>query len=222
MNASEGNEAIQQPASCMVVVLTGGIASGKTYVSDRFAALGVPVVDTDLLARKAVHPGTQGLAKVVERFGDDVLNADGTLNRRKLRDRVFKDESERKALEAILHPEIRRLTKARILELGTPSTRYCIVVIPLLAETGVPEYADRVLLVSAPRALRRERLMARDGISIEAAERMIAAQATTSQRRAIANDVIKNDGTLSDLDKKIASQHEIYLKLATQWSPSGS
>ncbi|MEO0422074.1 MAG: dephospho-CoA kinase [Pseudomonadota bacterium] len=198
-------------APALKVGITGGIASGKTAVSDRFAKLGVPVIDTDLLAREVVEPNTEGLRQVVEAFGEAILRADGALDRPALRDLVFADEAARRRLEGILHPLIWQAAAARIQAVRTP---YCVVVIPLLAEGGARKRVDRVLLVDCDPATQLERLMRRDGATEAAARRILAAQATREARLAIADDVIVNDGDLPYLDMEVARLHERYSALA--------
>ncbi len=191
-----------------VVALTGGIASGKTAVSDRLGNLGVPIIDTDLIAREVVEPGQPLLDALSERFGEEILTADGALDRAALRERVFQDQGERKALEGLLHPAILDEVKQRIARLESP---YCVVVIPLLAENRRHPWIDRVLLVDTPEAVQLERVQLRDGISEEQARAILAAQASRAQRLAIADDVIVNDGTLEALHAATDAQHERYM-----------
>lgn len=193
------------------VALTGGIASGKTAVSDRFSELGITVVDTDVLARQVVEPGTPGLRAVVKHFGAGVLNADGSLNRQRLRDLVFADSRQRKQLEAILHPLIRQCGEQALAQASSP---YAIYVIPLLAETGSADNFDRVLVVDVPVELQRARLMARSELSEQQAQQMIDAQASAQVRLGLADDVITNDGTLEQLNSQVAWLHQAYLELA--------
>ena len=195
----------------LVVGLTGGIGSGKTAVSDRFARLGAPVIDTDLLARELVEPGQPALAEIVAAFGSDCLDRDGRLHRARLRERVFADPTGRRRLEAILHPRIRTLAREQIAHLTTP---YCLLVIPLLAETGMTDLVDRVLVVDAPEAEQIRRVMARDGVTEEQARRVLAAQADRSQRLALANEIVENAGDLAALDHQVAALHQYYLTLA--------
>jgi len=172
--------------------LTGGIASGKSLVAARFATYGVPVIDADCLAREVVVPGSEGLQRVVERFGSDVLAQNGTLDRARLRREVFGDEGARRALEDILHPRIRRLMQAHAESAEQAGHAYCLTVIPLLIETGQYRQCDRTLVVDAPEAVQVARLRARDGTDAEAAGRMLASQARREQRLAVAHDVIAN------------------------------
>ncbi len=187
-----------------VIALTGGIASGKTAVSDRFAALGVPVIDTDLLAREAVAPGRPGLAEIVDAFGVDLLDERQALDRRALRERIFSDADARRRLNAILHPRIEQAARNAIEQAGSdPQVRYVVLVVPLLVETGLFEDTDRVLVVDVPETVQLERLAGRDGISEDQARAALAAQATREERLAIADDVIDNTGSLQALDEAV-------------------
>jgi dephospho-CoA kinase len=195
----------------MIVGLTGGIASGKSTVARLFAARGVPVVDLDAVARELVAPGTPLLAAVIGRFGPDVRAADGSLDRRALRRRVFADPAERRELEAMLHPAIFR--RAAELVAAAPGP-YQIVVNPLLAQTEALGRYDRVLVVDCDEALQRARLAQRDGATAEEIARMLAAQSSRAQRLALADDVIVNDGDVAALGPQVAALHERYLELA--------
>lgn len=192
--------------------LTGGIASGKSAVSAVFSEeLGVPVIDTDAIAREVVEPGTEGLAAVVEAFGEEVLDAGGRLDRRALRKRVFANDADRRRLEAILHPLIRKETRRRAETAGGP---YQVFVVPLLAESDFRDYVDRVLVVDCPPELQLERLIARDGETREGAERMLAAQASRETRLGIADDVIVNDGSLAELREAVVELDARYREAA--------
>jgi dephospho-CoA kinase len=195
-----------------VVALTGGAAAGKSAVAKHFEALGIGVYDADVAAREVVAPGEAALAEIEFVFGAGMLNPDGSLDRRAMRERVFADPAARERLEAIIHPRVRTWLRRRV---GMDRGPYCMLAIPLLAE-HFDEYAwvDRVLLVDAPRALQVERLMRRDGVAREAAERMLDAQATREQRLAIANDVIVNDGDESALEAQVRALHARYLESA--------
>ncbi len=177
-----------------LIGLTGGIASGKSALEGAFAALGVAVADADRIARAIVEPGQPALAELVARFGADVLGGDGRLDRAALRQRIFADPGDKAALEAILHPRIRRELHARCRAAAGP---YAIATIPLLAEGGGRAnypWLDRILVVDAPVETQLARLQQRDGIDAALAQRMVAAQATRAQRLAIADDVVVNDG----------------------------
>jgi dephospho-CoA kinase len=193
------------------VALTGGIASGKSTVADMFAALGVPVIDTDLIAREVVEPGRPALREVVAAFGPGVLGADGRLDRRRLREIVFSDAAARRRLEAILHPAIRADMEEQSRRAGGP---YQMLVIPLLAEGGRRDHVDRVLLVDVPESVQVERLMRRDGVTSSQALASLGAQATREARRAIADDVVENTGPVEALRERVAVLHREYLQLA--------
>ncbi|MBD8899299.1 dephospho-CoA kinase [Rhodanobacter sp. DHG33] len=195
-----------------VVALTGGIAAGKSAVTGRFAALGVPIYDADVAAREVVAPGSEGLAAVAAAFGAEALDAAGQLDRAAMRRRVFADPSARKTLEAIVHPRVRQWLHDRVLAATAP---YCLLAIPLLAENlDHYRWIDRVLLVDAPVELQLARLMARDGIDEALARRMLAQQASREQRLMLAHDVIDNSGDEALLDAQVAALHRRYLDLA--------
>jgi len=195
-----------------VIALTGGIAAGKSAVARRFEALGVPVHDADVAARVVIEPGSSGLAAVVDAFGTQVLDASGRLDRPAMRQRVFADPAARQRLEAIIHPRVRQWLHERALAERGP---YCLLAIPLLAE-NISHYrwVDRVLLVDAPESLQIARLMTRDGIDETLARRMLAQQATRAERRALADDVIENDGDEAALDAAVADLHRRYQAMA--------
>jgi dephospho-CoA kinase len=195
-----------------VVALTGGVAAGKSAVAERFEALGIGVYDADIAARAVVAPGEAALTEIEFVFGAAALNADGGLDRRAMRARVFADPEARRALECIVHPRVRAWLRRRV---GMDRGPYCILAIPLLVETRSQyDWVDRVLLVDAPEALQIERLMQRDGGTRETAQRMLDAQSSRAQRLAIADDVIVNDGDEADLDARVAALHRRYIELA--------
>lgn len=195
----------------LVVALTGGIASGKTAVSDRFAQLGAEVIDTDVIAHDMTAPGAPALIEIREVFGEDVFQDDGQLDRRALRRRIFENREDQDQLEAILHPAIFRTLGERLAQVQSP---YCIVVIPLLVETGVPPVVDRVLLVDVEESVQIERLVRRDGVSSAEAIASLNAQSTRRQRLALADDIIKNETTIDALDAQVEALHHEYLGLA--------
>ena len=205
--------------SDLIIGLTGGIASGKSAVADRFLARGIVVADADVAARAVVEPGEPALAEIVAVFGDGLLQSDGRLDRGALRARVFADDDARRRLEAILHPRIRTMLRDACAAATGP---YVVVAIPLLAESGArTAYAwlDRILVVDVPEQLQRVRLMQRDGIDAALAERMLAAQANRRERLAIADDVIVNDGPLQRLDAHVIALDARYRALATGHAP---
>jgi len=198
--------------------LTGGIASGKSTVANLFAALGVPIVDTDVLSREVVAPGSPLLRQITDHFGMQLQSEDGTLNRQELRKRIFADPEQRKWLEALLHPAIRKLTDARCEAATGP---YVIVAIPLLVETSGEDRFDRVLVVDCEPKLQLARLIARDGTGREEALRTLAAQATREQRLAVADDVIHNDGDIAHLRDQVEKLHRQYVTAARTQSDKG-
>ncbi len=198
------------------VALTGGIASGKTAVSDAFAKLGVTIIDADIVARQVVAKGSEGLAKIKDYFGSEVIQADGSLDRKLLRSIVFEDESERQWLNNLLHPLIRQsMAKQR----AQAQSAYSISVIPLFFETVFEtehaENFDRVLVIDCPKAVQLERLMARDNSSLAQAEAILASQASREQRRSIADDIIDNSKDLQYMEHQVIKLHKQYLTYAS-------
>lgn len=194
-----------------VVALTGGIASGKTAVSDRFATLGVPVIDTDVIAHQVVVPGQAALQAIATRFGNDILLEDGNLNRRLMRQMIFSNPVAKKDLEQILHPAIRAQVQQQIAQVTAP---YCLVVIPLFTETGTYDWVDRVLVVDVDEQTQVQRVMQRDNVSREQAEAALKAQTSRQARLALADDVIENNGSMDDLDDEVERLHGLYTRLA--------
>ena len=191
--------------------LTGGIASGKSLVADRLASLEAAVVDTDVISREQTAAGMPALAEIGRNFGTDLIRVDGTLDRPRLRDQVFSDPAARKRLEAILHPRIRKAAWERA---GRTAGSYLVMVVPLLVETGFTDGIDRVLVIDAPRKLQIERLRERDGVTRGQAMAILASQASRRQRRAMADDVILNDGSRRRLIGRVDEFHARYLGLA--------
>lgn len=181
--------------------LTGGIASGKTAVAERLAALGAVIIDSDVLAREVVQPGTPGLAAVVDRFGVGVLAADGSLDRAALGAVVFADPQARADLEAIIHPAVR--ARAAELSAAAPPEAVVVQVIPLLVEVGLADLFEQVVVVDVDPAVQLERLQRRNGYSREEAAARVAAQAPRDVRLAQADVVIENNGTLAELDAQV-------------------
>ena len=183
------------------VGLTGGIGAGKSEVSARLAAQGAVVIDADAIAREVVEPGTEGLAEVVEAFGPEVLRPDGALDRPRLGEIVFADPELRGKLNAIVHPRV----GARMAELEGEAAPGAIVVhdVPLIAESGRTDAYDLVVVVDAPPRVQTDRLVRRRGMTREQAKARMAAQASREQRLAIADIVIDNSGSLSELDRQV-------------------
>lgn len=197
----------------LIVGLTGGIASGKTTVADLFAARGVPLVDADVVAREVVEPGEEGLSRLAEEFGPDILSPDRRLDRAALRKRIFAAPEARRRVEAMLHPLIRHRMEQRLAGLRGP---YLLLVAPLLLEAGLEDLVDRVLVVDAAEEAQVERLMRRDASDPVEARAILAAQLSRQERLARADDVIANAGTLAELEAAVEALHRRYLKLAAR------
>ncbi len=191
-----------------VVGLTGGIASGKSLVAGWLEELGAAVVDTDAIAREQTAPGMPAVPVLAREFGEGLIAENGSLDRARMRERAFADPLARKRLEAILHPLIRKAAWERA---ETTPGSYLVMVIPLLAETGFTGGIDRVLVIDAPRELQMQRLGKRDGATSRQARAIIAAQASRRQRRALADDVILNDGSRERLRAQVERLHRFYL-----------
>jgi len=193
--------------------LTGGIASGKSTVAAMFAELGVPVIDTDVIARQVVEPGEPALREISDAFGPAVIAADGSLNRPAMRALVFADAAARQRLEAILHPRIREQT---VQQANAADGTYQLIVVPLLVESPLREFVDRVLVVDCDEATQIQRLLARDAESEDQARRMVAAQSSRAGRLAIADDVITNDGGFDATLRQVGALHRQYSRLAAR------
>jgi len=194
------------------IALTGGVASGKSAVERCFVARGIHVYDADRAAREVIEPDTDGLAALVEAFGNDILDDTGRLNRPAMRQRIFADREARTTLESIIHPRVRYWLRERA---EADTGPYCLLAIPLLVE-NIAHYrwVDRVLVVDAPESAQIARLMARDGIDEPLARRMLASQATRAERITLADDVIDNEGDQAALDHQVEVLHQRYLQLA--------
>jgi len=197
--------------------LTGGIASGKTTVANFFTDLGIPVIDTDVIARKVVEKGAPALTEIRVAFGDTVFNDDGTLDRQAMRKLVFSDDNKRQRLEGILHPRIR---EAAIIQAKAVTAPYMVIVVPLLVESPMKEFMDRVLVVDCNEDVQLDRLKMRDTEIEEQARSMIAAQASRDERLAIADDVVLNDSGLDETRSKVEVLHKAYLELGKSNSQS--
>jgi dephospho-CoA kinase len=195
----------------LLIGLTGGIGSGKSTVADLFARLGAGVVDTDLLARELTEPGTPVLARIAAEFGTEILSPDASLNRSRLRKRVFADPAARARLESLLHPPIRELMLERAAALPSP---YAILVIPLLLETGQDALVDRVLVVDCPESVQVERVHRRSGLPEDEIARIMGSQIPRAERLSRADDVIDNQGDPDALPPQVERLHRAYLALA--------
>ena len=195
------------------VGLTGGIASGKSVASDYFASLGIPVIDTDLISRELVEPGSAGLQRINETIGESVLDKHCALDRSRLREIVFASDEKRTQLEENLHPAKRDRVGKLITEIV--NAPYAIIVFPLLFESLYPVPVDRVLVLDADEKRQLERLLKRDDTRLEQARAMLRAQASREERIKRADDVARNDGTLEELQAQLQKLHQEYLKIAT-------
>jgi dephospho-CoA kinase len=196
--------------------LTGGIASGKSTVAQRFTELGVPVIDADAAARAVVAAGTPGLAAVLRRFGRGVVAENGEVDRRALRELIFQEPGSRRDLEAILHPLIRADMEQNAERAVGP---YVVMAIPLLVESGSSARVDRILVVDVDETVQLQRVMARDGGTEKEARAILASQASRSARLAAADDVLLNTGTIPDLRQAVDQLHERYLLVAEAQRP---
>ena len=194
-----------------VVGLTGGIGSGKTTIAAIFAELGAEIINADLLARNVVCPGTKALTSIEKRFGKEILRQDGSLDRRKLREVVFKNKGELKWLEKLIHPLIAELLIQNIYSATSP---YVILESPLLIETQQKELVDRILVVDLDEATQLNRSMERDGSSEEVIRAIISAQIPRSKRLKAADDIVDNSKSLAEVRQKVIQLHEIYLATA--------
>lgn len=197
------------------VALTGGIASGKSAAAKVFRGLGVPVIDTDRIARDLAEPGQPGLEALIRELGSGILDARGNLDRTRLRQRIFSDESLRQRVNATLHPLVLETVERELAHLDAP---YAVIEIPLLAETGMSADFDRVLVIDASDKVRIERLETRDKVSANDARAALKAQAPREERLRLASDVIENNGSLADLDAAVRTLHARYLEAAKRFA----
>ena len=194
-----------------VLGLTGGIGCGKTAVSNMLEALGICVVDADIIARQVVEPGSAGLKAIVAHFGADILLADGNLNRSALRELVFSNNEHKNWLNTLLHPLIRQQILA---DLNNATSPYVVLVAPLLFENGLDKYCNRTLLIDVPKNVQIERTVKRDNISLEQVNSIIAAQMSREQKQQQADDILNNDRSLTLVKHDLIALHKGYLKLA--------
>ena len=191
-----------------VLGLTGGIGSGKSAVSAMFEELGIQVVDADIVAREVVEPGSLGLKKITEHFGDEILTSNGTLDRAKLRAIIFADESQKQWLNNLLHPLIRE-TMLSHLKLAT--SHYVILVAPLLFENGLEKYCNHTLLIDVPVDVQITRTTARDNVSDELAKQIIASQMSRADKKQKAGDILDNNRPLEEVKADVQKLHKKYL-----------
>ncbi|WP_273150079.1 dephospho-CoA kinase [Methylophaga thiooxydans] len=199
------------------VGLTGGVACGKSTVSQLFSELGVTIIDADVIARKLLEKDTDCYKQVIELFGNDITFSDGEINRALLRDLVFSDTTAKHQLEKILHPSVRE----QMLALAeTSETAYCIFVVPLLVEADMLDLVDRILVIDIPEATQLERLIKRDKLTKSQAQNILNNQATRQQRMQVANDLIDNQNDINSLKDKVEELHHFYRELALKYNAS--
>jgi len=196
----------------LIVGLTGGIASGKSTAASFFESRGITVIDADTIARELVQSGQAALQKIIARFGKSIVNDSGELDRSALRTLVFNDKKARHDLENILHPLIRTEMQHRVSAVESP---YCILAIPLLIETGQTDLVDRILVIDSDEALRYQRLRQR-GLDDDTITAILRAQTTRSQRLAIADDIVTNNGNIAEMEAQLQDCHQRYLKLSRE------
>lgn len=193
------------------VGLTGGIGSGKTAAANRFMQLGIPVIDSDIITRELVVPGSLTLKRIIKRFGKDFIDSNGSLDRRKLRQTIFADQSARRDLEGILHPMVRQEIAKQLSTLSSP---YALVVVPLMLESDMVTMFDRVIVVDCEEAEQIKRVIKRDNCSKDEVDAIIQAQASRNMRLAIATDIINNTDDIRSLDGQVERMHHSFLNLA--------
>ncbi len=190
--------------------LTGGIGSGKSTACEIFSEFGVPVIDADIIAHRLVKPGLPALQAIVNEFGEGIITNDGSLDRKKLRDLIFTNETDRKKLENILHPaiynEIAHETKCLL-------SKYCIIALPLLIETGASKVIDRILVINSPRELQLTRASIRDNVSKSDIEAIMHSQISPDDQLSAADDIINNDGDIDNLRRQICDLHRFYTSI---------
>ncbi len=191
--------------------LTGGIGSGKSSVARLFAGLGSPVLDADVIAHQLVAKGQPALVQIQQAFGSSIIRPDGSLDRSHLRELVFSDPGQKQKLEAILHPLIYKTLQAALEQLSAP---YCIICIPLLFETNMTHFVDRILVVDCPVETQIERVKNRDHLSTARIESIIASQASCTLRKSKADDLIDNSKTESGLAEQVKKLHNLYISLS--------
>jgi len=187
--------------------LTGGIGSGKSTVCKIFSEFGVPVIDADIIAHSLVRPGMPALEEIAKTFGKELISNDGTLDRKKIRDQIFANDTERKKLEDILHPAVYKEISVQVENINS---KYCIISIPLLIETDASDTVDRILVIDVPRELQLQRASNRDKTNKSDIESIIDSQISREDRLAAADDIVNNDGNIKNLHRQISALHEYY------------
>ncbi|MGP1958866.1 MAG: dephospho-CoA kinase [Arsenophonus sp. NC-CH8-MAG3] len=194
-----------------IIAITGGIGSGKSTVSDKFASLGVPIIDVDVISRQIVMPNSYSLNMIREYFGSIILNNDGSLNRTKLRKKIFSNSKEKNWLNNLLHPLIHQETQRQLTLVNYP---YVVWVIPLLIENNLEHLANRVLIIDATPKEQINRIIKRDRINQQEAKNILSNQVSQRRRLQKANDIINNHDNNLTLNKTVIKLHQKYLQLA--------
>jgi len=198
--------------SNLYIGLSGGIASGKTIVSDEFSSLGADIIDTDIIARELIFPSSKTLNEIVSVFGENVLQDDGNLNRKLMRQIIFSEKDKKITLEKIMHPKIHNKVKLKI---QSASGYYQIIVVPLLLQSPILDFIHRVLIIDCDEKIQINRLIKRDNISEELAKKMIENQSKREERLAIADDVILNEGRLEEIKHEVKKLNDFYIKISS-------
>ena len=198
--------------SNLYIGLSGGIASGKTIVSDEFSSLGVDIIDTDIIAKKLIFPGSETLNEIVSVFGENVLQDDGNLNRKLMRQIIFSEKDKKITLEKIMHPKIQNEVKLKI---QSASGRYQIIVVPLLLQSPILDFIHRVLIIDCDEKIQINRLIKRDNITEELAKKMIENQSKREERLAIADDIILNEGRIEEIKHEVKKLNDFYIKISS-------
>ncbi|GAB0109942.1 dephospho-CoA kinase [Pseudoalteromonas distincta] len=199
------------PKRNWVLGLTGGIGSGKTAISNIFEELGITIVDADIIAREVVQPNSIGLNAIITHFGNDILHPDGTLNRLKLRTKIFTNDDEKKWLNTLLHPLIREKI---LCDLSNATSPYVVLVAPLLFENNLDKYCNHTLLIDVPTAVQIERTVKRDNTTIEQVKSIIASQMPREDKRQKSDDILNNDQKLTQVRAELVELHKNYLQYA--------
>ena len=202
----------QKMKSNLYIGLSGGIASGKTIVSDEFSSLGADIIDTAIIARKLIFPGSETLNEIISVFGEAILLNDGNLDRKLMRQIIFNEKDKKITLEKIMHPRIQNEVKQKI---QSASGRYQIIVVPLLLQSPILDFIHRVLIIDCDEKIQINRLIKRDNITEELAKKMIENQSKREERLAIADDIILNEGRIEEIKHEVKKLNDFYIKISS-------
>ena len=196
----------------LYIGLSGGIASGKTIVSDEFSSLGADIIDTDIIARELIFPGSETLDEIVSFFGEIVLLSDGNLDRKLMREIIFNEKDKKITLEKIMHPKIQDEVKLKI---QSASGLYQIIVVPLLLQSPILNFIHRVLIIDCNEKIQIKRLIKRDNITEQLAKKMIRSQSKREERQSIADDIIFNEGSMEEIKHQVKKLNDFYMKISS-------